>query len=128
MHLGRKKLGQSISRVNCTRCGLAILLPWSVYDFSPYPGRKYHIRVFEPGAKVPLNGSKYVPIMTDIKPAPEEVLKITLCNCKSNCKTTRCTCRKYGIFCSSICNTCIGSNCDNVNVSYQIDEEDLDNK
>ena len=71
------------------------------------------------------DGSKYVPIMTDIKPVTKEVLKIILCNCKSSCKTTRCTCRKYGIFCSSICNTCIGNNCDNVNVSYQIDEENL---
>ena len=46
------------------------------------------------------DGSKYVPIMTDIKPALEEVLKIVRCNCKSSF--------------------------DNVNVSYQIDEEDLD--
>ena len=31
-------------------------LPWSVNYFSPYPGRKYHIRVFEPGAIVALSG------------------------------------------------------------------------
>ena len=56
-HLGRKKLGQSISRVNWqTRdVGWPILLAWSVYFFSPIPGRKYHIRVFEPGAKVALS-------------------------------------------------------------------------
>ena len=62
---GGKKLGQSIYRVNChpsrrqgwqTRdVSWPILLPWSVYYFSSYPGRKYHIRVLEPGAKVVLS-------------------------------------------------------------------------
>ena len=67
---------------------------------------KFFCKIYKNGKKEDwgwnFNGSKYVPIMTDIKPASEEVLKIILCNCKSSCKTTRRTCRKYGIFCSSI--------------------------
>ena len=35
--------------------GWPIFLPWCVYYFSSYPGRKYHIRVFEPGTKVVLS-------------------------------------------------------------------------
>ena len=57
----RKAHGQPISRVNCLRLGWQardmdrlILLPWNKYYFSPYPGRKYHISVLKPGAKVAL--------------------------------------------------------------------------
>ena len=32
-----------------------ILLPWCAYYFSPYPGRKHHIPVFEPGGNVALS-------------------------------------------------------------------------
>ena len=35
--------------------GSPILLPWCVYYFSPYSGRKYHIRVLAPGTKVALS-------------------------------------------------------------------------
>ena len=41
--------------ISCKDVGWPIILPWSVYYFSPYLGRKYHIRVFEPGAKVVLS-------------------------------------------------------------------------
>ena len=34
------------------------------------------------------DGSKYVPIMTDIKLALKKVLKIIGCNYKSGCRTT----------------------------------------
>ena len=46
-----------LSRVNWeTRdVGWPILLPWSVYYFSPYPGPKYHIHVFESDVKVALS-------------------------------------------------------------------------
>ena len=37
-------------------CGLDNFLPVVVYYVSPYPGRKDHVRVFEPGAKVVLSG------------------------------------------------------------------------
>ena len=47
----RLRLGWQFTR----DMGWTILLSWSVYYFSPHPGRKYHIRVFEPGAKVALS-------------------------------------------------------------------------
>ncbi|WAR17805.1 hypothetical protein MAR_032399 [Mya arenaria] len=39
------------------------------------------------------------PIKTDISSAPESLLKIIKCNCKSNCDSKRCTCRKHGLDC-----------------------------
>ena len=39
----------------CSTMGWSSLSPCCVYDFSSYPGRKYHIRVSEPGAKVVLS-------------------------------------------------------------------------
>ena len=56
-HLRRKKFGQSRSRVNCHP---SRRLPWSVYYFSSYASQKYHIRVFEPGAKVATFGQGIV--------------------------------------------------------------------
>ena len=34
------------------------------------------------------------------------------CQCKTNCKTSRCSCRKAGLHCTSACHNHIG--CDNV--------------
>ena len=72
-HLGRKKLGQAISRLHYhmswrpkwqTRdMGWLILLLWSQYYFLLHPGRKCHIRVLEPGSKVALSarfGDKFI--------------------------------------------------------------------
>ena len=41
--------------------GWTIFLPWCVYYFSSYPGRKYHIRVFETGTKVVLKARFFPP-------------------------------------------------------------------
>ena len=35
--------------------------------------------------------------------APEELLKMTVCNCKKNCSTTRCSCRSMSIKCIVAC-------------------------
>ena len=55
VHSSCKLTPEPKARVANTSFGLTTLLPWSVYYFSSYPGRKYHIRVFEPGAKVALS-------------------------------------------------------------------------
>ena len=40
------------------------------------------------------------PYMTDIAPAPDSLLKMVKCNCKTDCKTARCSCKKHGLDCS----------------------------
>ena len=46
---------------------------------------------------------KLLPVMSDLKPAPQSLLKITRCSCKSDFKMIKCTCRKLEPTCSSVC-------------------------
>lgn len=45
---------------------------------------------------------------------PEHLLKIIACNCSKGCATKNCSCKKLGIFCTSLCNKCEGRNCANI--------------
>ena len=36
----------------------------------------------------------YLPVMTDIPPAPQSLLNLVKCACKGDCSTYRCSCRK----------------------------------
>ena len=61
---------------------------------------------------------KLLPVMSDLKAAPQSLLKIIRCSCKSDFKMIKCTCRKLGLTCSIVCGGCIGINCTN---AYQMD-------
>ena len=56
---------------------------------------------------------KMLPLQTDLKPAPDYLLEAIKCNCKTDCGTRRCTCRKYGLDCSPACGECKGLHCSN---------------
>ena len=56
----------------------------------------------------------YVPVMTDLDPAPEFLMKIIRCSCKKGCGG-RCSCRKAGLNCGPACKACHGLTCANVN-------------
>ncbi|VDI52320.1 Hypothetical predicted protein [Mytilus galloprovincialis] len=56
---------------------------------------------------------KLCPILMDLPPAPDKLLNIIRCNCKQNCDTKRCVCRKNGLRCSVGCGECRGLNCSN---------------
>ncbi|KAK6178791.1 hypothetical protein SNE40_011298 [Patella caerulea] len=70
---------------------------------------------------------KLVPVLTDLPPAPQELLDIVRCNCKSGCNTARCTCLKNGLECSMACGDCKGV-CENCSVfpSDVMEEDDSD--
>ena len=53
------------------------------------------------------------PILTDIEPAPQELLKIIRCSCTSDCSKKTCSCRKYNKECSVVCTNCKGTACTN---------------
>jgi len=59
-----------------------------------------------------------VPITTDQKPAPDDLLKVIRCSCKTTsqntCGTNLCSCRRNGLFCVSACSNCHGTDCNNV--------------
>jgi len=71
-----------------------------------------------------LQDSQLVPVMTDLPPATESLLKVLRCNCKRGCDTLRCTCRKHGLSCSAVCGNCKGSGCSNSSDDSNNDDDD----
>ena len=61
-----------------------------------------------------IQNGKLNPVKTHLPAAPERLLKIIHCNCKLNCDSKRCTCRKHGLPCSAGCGECRGIGCSNV--------------
>jgi len=51
--------------------------------------------------------------MTDLQVAPDDLLKIVRCKCKTTCATMMCSCRKLGHTCFSACEHCHGKLCTN---------------
>ena len=60
-----------------------------------------------------------IPIMTQNNAAPDELLKFIHCNYSAGCKSSRCSCRRYGL-------PCTAANCDNPNNSQQVNTEEED--
>ena len=56
----------------------------------------------------------YEPILMTEPMAPENLLKFITCNCKGNCATQRCSCKKNQVKCIPACGNCHGTDCKNV--------------
>lgn len=69
-----------------------------------------------------------VPIKMTQDVAPSEILDMIFCNCKTGCKkSTNCSCRKAGLFCSAACGYCQTGSCTNYKkVDLSLDSEDED--
>ena len=52
----------------------------------------------------------YVPVTTNLKAAPDELMSIIYCNCKTGCKNNQCSCRKNGLNYGPGCAKCM-DNC-----------------
>ena len=69
---------------------------------------------------------KYMPIPTDMLPAPEDMMSVLSCKCKtttkSPCGTLLCSCRRNGMPCMAACKHCSGEECENV---HQLKVDDL---
>ena len=69
------------------------------------------------------------PVLTDLPPAPDELLKLIRCNCHTDCSSMRCTCKKYNVKCSSACGNCKGTGCTNSDaLMYEEEDQDIDNE
>ena len=68
----------------------------------------------------------YVPVITDIKAASDNVLKVISCNCNGICAHLRCPCKKYRLFCTSVCGKYREVDCDNNEKTSDIDQYDDD--
>jgi len=76
------------------------------YQILEWKGLSEGLNVLDYGWKV-RNGT-LEPRKTDKGPAPQNVLKMIRCGCKSGCKTSMCTCRKLTLECSVVCRNCRG--------------------
>ena len=62
-----------------------------------------------------INGHLF-PMKMDNAPTPESYLKIMKCGCTLNCDN-RCSCKRNGLFCTELCDSCSFGNCNNVDHS-----------
>ena len=74
----------------------------------------------------------FVPIATDLTAAPDDLLKIIRCKCKTEtkhpCSTQSCTCLKHGLPCVAACKHCQGCECENASIAvFASDDTDLCN-
>lgn len=53
------------------------------------------------------------PITMEQEVAPEFILKMIFCNCKTGC-IKQCSCKKSSVFCSNLCGSCQGNSCENM--------------
>ena len=65
-----------------------------------------------------------LPVKTDLPPAPEELLRLFRCNCKTDCDTKKCTCKKHYLECNAACGHCKGVSCFNSQKMLLQDDED----
>jgi len=60
-----------------------------------------------------LKNNSYYPTVCDMPPAPDYLLNMIRCSCKTKCATSRCGCKRNGLPCSAACGECQISGCDN---------------
>jgi hypothetical protein len=60
-----------------------------------------------------LSNNLLEPIMSDQPIAPDEILNVVRCSCKSGCTSRLCSCRTNGLKRVSACSNCHGENCPN---------------
>ena len=73
-----------------------------------------------------MENGKFSPIMTDNEAGPPDILKVIRCGCEGTCGK-RCSCRKAGLKCTSLCKECNGIICTNapvIDTEQERDEED----
>jgi hypothetical protein len=59
-----------------------------------------------------LKNGNLQPVLTRQAPAPEKLLTLISCNCKSGCEQS-CGCKKAGLICTVLCGHCHGNGCSN---------------
>jgi len=73
---------------------------------------------------------RMTPFMTDIEPAPDDLLKYVRCKCKASsripCSTNLCSCQKSGLNCVTACRDCRGEECQNAAPVHTEEDEILE--
>ena len=55
-------------------------------------------------------------VITEMEPAPPELLKTIFCNCTTGCERKTCTCKKLTLCCTDLCGKCKGVSCSNTTI------------
>ena len=76
------------------------------FQILEWKGSDDEIRPLEWGWKK--SDGQLMPVLTDLPPAPDELLKMIRCICHSDCSSMRCTCKKHNVKCSLACGNCRG--------------------
>ena len=74
-----------------------------------------------------LSEGRLKPVKSDVGPAPQSLLDIVTCTCKTGCGTLLCGRHRQGMPCSSACSGCRGI-CQNMSNNYVDDNEDSDSE
>ena len=133
-HLRHKKFCEKAA-TNITRIEPQTLPPTSAaakyhsfrvfYQIVQWKGSPVELLPEEWGWIVTENGIHPTP--TDIAAAPDSLLKVIRCSCKTDCKSQRCSCRKHDLKCTLACTHCCGTDCQNASLTpLQEDEPDED--
>ena len=108
---------------------LAILPPTSC------AAREHSLRVFHQvqawrGIQLPptewgwkLAEEHLIPIASLKAPAPQKLIKLIACNCKSGCERS-CQCMQAGFKCNTMCGYCTGHGCSNRVIEDDVEDDD----
>ena len=70
-----------------------------------------------------------LPVTTKVLPAPQAIIELVRCKCKTDCSTLRCSCRKNNLPCTELCSCdteC--TNDEDSNIGNDTDSDDDDNE
>lgn len=76
------------------------------YQVQEWRGRGEELDPEDWGWKI--RDGRLIPTPTHLDAAPQTLLKVIRCNCRTGCNSMRCSCRKNGIECSTACGECRG--------------------
>lgn len=68
--------------------------------------------------------NRFTSILTNLPPAPSQLLSAIRCGCKGACDSRRCNCKESGLRCTTACKHCDNSTCKNYNILDEDDDED----
>ena len=97
------------------------------YQIMTWLGKETGLDATEWGWK--FENNQFQPVMSDKSPAPDNLLKVVHCSCTTACTSGRCTCRGYGLPCTSTCGQCQTESCENPfnqprNIDSDLDDSD----
>ena len=61
--------------------------------------------------------------MTELSPAPESIVELSMCGCNTGCSSLRCKCKKNNLVCTEMC---ICMDCENDEETASAEESDED--